>query len=61
MAITVIHEEKKTKCENCKVGLTYTTQDEAVHRSRRYMFIKCPRCEHEVVTTKLQGYGSSFD
>lgn len=57
MAITMIHEDKVAKCSNCKIMLQFTTDDEKVARSKTYLFIKCPRCEHEVLTTKLSNFG----
>jgi DNA-directed RNA polymerase subunit RPC12/RpoP len=57
MAVTAIHEDKVVKCSNCKIGLNYTTDDEKLNRNKTYMFIKCPRCEHEVLTTKLNNFG----
>lgn len=58
MAVTTIDTEKVVQCSNCKIALNYTTTvDEKLHRSKTYLFIKCPRCEHEALTTKLSNFG----
>lgn len=57
MAITVNHEEKVVKCSNCKISLNYSTADEMLHRNNTYMYVKCPRCAHEVLTTELSNFG----
>lgn len=56
MAITIIEVEKVCQCENCKIGLNFLNTDEQMSSSRTYLYIRCPRCGYEVVTTKLKNY-----
>lgn len=57
MAMKIISEVREIRCTNCKVGLTYNTEDEKLSESKTHLIIVCPRCNHKVLTMKLSNFG----
>jgi Zn finger protein HypA/HybF involved in hydrogenase expression len=54
MAVMVMVQEKTIECWNCTAKLEFLSSDERLHNSRRYLWIECPRCKCEVVTTRTK-------
>ena len=53
MAVRIISEDREIRCKQCKVGVSYNTTDEQQAFDRNYLFIECPRCKSDIITTKF--------